>query len=41
MRGDIEKQAEKEGVFDLRSAGLHKVRVGITSLEEIERVTSQ
>jgi type IV pilus assembly protein PilB len=45
MRGgnqiDIEKQAEKEGVFDLRTAGLHKVREGITSLEEVERVTSQ
>ncbi|MFQ5574881.1 MAG: type IV-A pilus assembly ATPase PilB [Terriglobia bacterium] len=45
MRGgnqlDIEAQAKKESVFDLRIAGLHKVREGVTSLEEIERVTSQ
>ena len=45
MRGgnqlDIEKQAEQEGVFDLRTSGLRKVRQGITSLEEVERVTSQ
>ncbi len=45
MRGgnqlDIERQAVKEGVFDLRVSGLHKVREGITSLEEVESVTSQ
>jgi type IV pilus assembly protein PilB len=45
MRGgnqlDIEKQIKKEGIFDLRAAGLHKVRDGVTSLEEIERVTNQ
>jgi type IV pilus assembly protein PilB len=44
MRGgnqlDIEKQANQEGVFDLRISGLRKVRAGITSLEEVERVTS-
>jgi type IV pilus assembly protein PilB len=44
MRGgnqiDIEKQAAKEGIFDLRTAGLHKVALGITSLEEVERVTN-
>jgi type IV pilus assembly protein PilB len=44
MRGgnqlDIEKQAAKEGIFDLRTAGLHKVAMGITSLEEVERVTN-
>ena len=44
MRGgnqiDIEKQAAKEGVFDLRTAGLHKVAMGVTSLEEVERVTN-
>ncbi len=38
---DIERQAQKEGVFDLRTAGLHKVREGITSLEEVESTTSQ
>jgi len=45
MRGgnqnDIEVQAQKEGVADLRQSGLQKVRAGITSLEEIERVTNQ
>lgn len=45
MRGgnqlDIEQQAEKEGAFDLRAAGLHKASEGVTSLEEVERVTSQ
>ena len=37
---DIEKAAESEGILDLRSAGLAKVKEGITSLEEIERVTN-
>ncbi len=32
-------QAAKEGVPDLRRSGLNKVRVGITSLEEVNRVT--
>jgi type IV pilus assembly protein PilB len=36
---DIEQQAAREGVLDLRQAGLKKVRAGITSLEEVERVT--
>ncbi|MCZ6733580.1 MAG: type IV-A pilus assembly ATPase PilB [Gammaproteobacteria bacterium] len=44
MRGgnqlDIEKQAAKEGVFDLRVAALNKARAGVTSLEEVERVTN-
>ncbi|HEY8554493.1 MAG TPA: type IV-A pilus assembly ATPase PilB [Burkholderiales bacterium] len=44
MRGgnqlDIELQAQKEGIPDLRQSGLNKVRQGITSLEEIERVTN-
>ncbi len=35
----IADQAEKEGVWDLRRSGLEKVRKGITSLEEINRVT--
>ncbi len=35
----INEQADKEGVWDLRRAGLQKVRDGITSLEEINRVT--
>ena len=37
---DIEKQARKEGVFDLRVSALNKARQGITSLEEVERVTN-
>jgi len=37
---DIEQQAAEEGVLDLRQAGLLKVRAGITSLEEVERVTN-
>ncbi len=44
MRGgnalDIEVQAKKDGVPDLRTAALKKVRDGITSLAEVERVTN-
>jgi type IV pilus assembly protein PilB len=32
-------QARREGVYDLRQSGLRKVKAGITSLEEINRVT--
>jgi type IV pilus assembly protein PilB len=35
----IAEQAKKEGVADLRQSGLKKVKDGITSLEEINRVT--
>jgi type IV pilus assembly protein PilB len=35
----IEEQAEKEGVWSLRKSALNKVKVGVTSLEEINRVT--
>ncbi len=35
----ISDQAAKEGVWDLRQSGLKKVKDGITSLEEINRVT--
>jgi len=35
----IAEQAKKEGVADLRRSGLQKVKNGITSLEEINRVT--
>ena len=35
----IADQAEKEGVLDLRKAGLQKVKDGLTGLEEINRVT--
>jgi type IV pilus assembly protein PilB len=36
---DISEQADKEGVWDLRRAGLEKVRAGLTSLEEVNSVT--
>jgi type IV pilus assembly protein PilB len=36
---DIGDQAAKEGVWDLRRAGLEKVKQGMTSLEEINSVT--
>ena len=35
----IAEQAAKEGVIDLRQAGLNKVKEGVTSLEEVNRVT--
>ena len=38
---DIAQQAEKEGVNDLRKSGLIKVKDGLTSLEEINRVTKE
>ena len=45
MRGgnelDLEKQAKKEGMSDLRRSGLKKVRAGVTTLAEIESVTNQ
>lgn len=38
---DIADQARREGVPDLRSSGLRKVKAGITSLEEVESVTNE
>ena len=38
---DIEAQAKKENVPNLRQSGLRKVRAGLTSLEEVERVTNE
>ena len=35
----IADQAKSEGVADLRRAGLNKVVAGLTSLEEVNRVT--
>ncbi|MFT6407714.1 MAG: type IV pilus assembly protein PilB [Arenicella sp.] len=37
---DIQKSAKDDGVLDLRASGLIKIKEGITSLEEIERVTN-
>ncbi len=36
---EIKEQATREGVWGLRQAGLNKVRMGLTSLDEINRVT--
>ena len=38
---DIEAQAEREGVRDLRQSGLIKVRAGVTTLEEVISVTNE
>ena len=38
---DIAEQARREGIRDLRQSGLIKVRLGVTSLEEIEAVTNE
>jgi len=38
---DIEKLAAQMGVADLRQAGLIKVKEGLTSLDEVERVTNR
>ncbi len=38
---ELAEQAGKEGVDDLRTSGLKKVAAGITSLEEIDRVTKE
>jgi type IV pilus assembly protein PilB len=38
---DIAKQAELEGVRSLRQSGLHKVKLGLTSLEEVLAVTNE
>ena len=38
---DIQQEANKNGVRDLRQAGLAKVRTGVTTLEEIITVTNE
>ena len=38
---EISEQARREGVRSLRQAGLHKVKLGLTSLEEILAVTNE
>ena len=38
---DIASQAQKEGVRDLRQSGLVKVRLGVTTLEEVISVTNE
>lgn len=36
---EIDSQMRRDGFDDLRTSGLHKAMQGITSLEEINRVT--
>ena len=38
---DIAEQAQKEGIQDLRQSAIEKVKQGITSLQELERVTKE
>lgn len=38
---DIAEQARREGVRSLRESGLHKVKIGLTSLEEVLAVTNE
>jgi type IV pilus assembly protein PilB len=38
---DIEQQAQRDGVRDLRQSGLIKVRSGVTTLEEVISVTNE
>ena len=40
-QNDIADAAIKDGVMDLREAALEKIREGVTSLEEVERVTNK
>jgi type IV pilus assembly protein PilB len=38
---EIAEQAKREGVRSLRDAGLHKVKMGLTSLEEVLNVSNE
>jgi type IV pilus assembly protein PilB len=38
---EIAEQSQREGVRSLREAGLHKVKLGLTSIEEILMVTNE
>lgn len=40
-QNDITEAAIKDGIMDLRQAALEKIREGVTSLEEVERVTNK
>jgi type IV pilus assembly protein PilB len=37
---EIAAVAQEEGMFTLREDGLEKIRAGVTSLEEVLRVTA-
>lgn len=36
---DVADQAAKEGILDLRQSGLEKIRQGVTSIAEVDRIT--
>lgn len=36
---DMARQAAKDGVWNIRESGLNKIRSGMTTIEEVERVT--
>lgn len=38
---EIAEQSEREGVRSLRASGLHKVKLGLTSIEEVLAVTNE
>jgi type IV pilus assembly protein PilB len=38
---EIAEQSQREGVRSLREAGLQKVKLGLTSIEEILTVTNE
>ena len=38
---DIAAQSKREGVRSLRESGLHKVKLGLTSIEEVMAVTNE
>lgn len=38
---DLARLSKAEGINDLRASGLHKVKLGVTSLEEVDRVTKE
>jgi len=38
---DIADQAAKEGIWDIRTSGISKVKQGVTSIEELNRVTQE
>ena len=38
---DLADQAQKEGIPDIRQSALKKVRDGMTSIEEMNRVTQE
>ena len=38
---DIGKQAQQEGIWNLRQSGLNKLRQGVTTYEEIYRITKE